>query len=298
MSSPFLNDPPLVMVARVNRICENGENQESYSESDYSFVVRCVPNFSVSDQTATTYQSVDFYDWSTGAYSWLWDFGDGVTSSLQNPSHRYETGGIYDVSLTINGILTETKPAYIEVGDSIIQKGIDRLAEQYRHKPRLVAYLSILLAELQELEGVFNDIKLSRMIATATGYSLDIVGSIVDEPRGGKSDDDYRAAIQFKCFVNSSQCTPNYLLGVLRGSVGSEFVRVLEKYPCHVNMFVGDALVSESISTRMSGVVAAGVSISVDSVDADIPFGFYGDDDCDGFGADGLSGGGSFSGRW
>jgi PKD repeat protein len=32
--------------------------------------------------------------------SWLWDFGDGTTSSLQNPSHNYLNGGVYDVTLT------------------------------------------------------------------------------------------------------------------------------------------------------------------------------------------------------
>lgn len=33
--------------------------------------------------------------------SWLWDFGDGQTSALQNPSHVYAAAGTYDVSLTV-----------------------------------------------------------------------------------------------------------------------------------------------------------------------------------------------------
>ena len=32
--------------------------------------------------------------------SWLWDFGDGTTSALQNPSHNYLNSGTYDVTLT------------------------------------------------------------------------------------------------------------------------------------------------------------------------------------------------------
>ncbi|MBP5677841.1 MAG: gliding motility-associated C-terminal domain-containing protein [Bacteroidales bacterium] len=32
--------------------------------------------------------------------SYLWDFGDGTTSTLTNPSHTYATGGIYTVTLT------------------------------------------------------------------------------------------------------------------------------------------------------------------------------------------------------
>ena len=47
---------------------------------------------------------VDFTDTSTGAVvSWLWDFGDGNSSTEQNPSHTYTAEGIYSVSLTATG---------------------------------------------------------------------------------------------------------------------------------------------------------------------------------------------------
>ena len=32
---------------------------------------------------------------------WSWDFGDGNTSSAQNPSHRYSTGGYFTITLTV-----------------------------------------------------------------------------------------------------------------------------------------------------------------------------------------------------
>lgn len=48
--------------------------------------------------------TVQFTDTSTGGpTSWLWDFGDGDTSTDQNPEHIYDTAGIYTVSLTIDG---------------------------------------------------------------------------------------------------------------------------------------------------------------------------------------------------
>ena len=44
--------------------------------------------------------SVDFTDLTNNnPDSWLWDFGDGNTSVLQNPTHIYSTEGTYDVSL-------------------------------------------------------------------------------------------------------------------------------------------------------------------------------------------------------
>ena len=33
--------------------------------------------------------------------AWRWDFGDGATSSARNPEHTYETGGSYEVRLTV-----------------------------------------------------------------------------------------------------------------------------------------------------------------------------------------------------
>ena len=46
--------------------------------------------------------TVDFSDRSTGSpTSWNWDFGDGNTSTEQNPSHTFTTSGRYSVSLQV-----------------------------------------------------------------------------------------------------------------------------------------------------------------------------------------------------
>jgi len=42
-------------------------------------------------------------DTSTGATSWSWNFGDGGTSTLQNPTHIYNAPGTYTIQLTANG---------------------------------------------------------------------------------------------------------------------------------------------------------------------------------------------------
>jgi len=44
--------------------------------------------------------TVQFYDLSTNATSWAWDFGDGGTSTEQDPIHTYTTGGTFTVKLT------------------------------------------------------------------------------------------------------------------------------------------------------------------------------------------------------
>lgn len=50
--------------------------------------------------------------------SWLWHFGDGQTSTQQNPVHFYRTPGDYTVQLTVsNGLCSKTitKPAYVYI---------------------------------------------------------------------------------------------------------------------------------------------------------------------------------------
>ena len=48
--------------------------------------------------------TINFTDKSTGTVTgWLWNFGDGTTSSNENPSHTYTGAGVYSVTLTVNG---------------------------------------------------------------------------------------------------------------------------------------------------------------------------------------------------
>jgi PKD repeat protein len=62
-------------------------------------VTPVVSDFSFIDEGDLT---VNFTDESTGATSWLWDFGDGNTSTEQSPVHTYEYVDNYTVTLTIN----------------------------------------------------------------------------------------------------------------------------------------------------------------------------------------------------
>jgi len=63
--------------------------------------------------------AVNFTDLSTGPVtSWLWDFGDGSTSTVQNSSHTYSTVGVFNVKLTISSTIcnrTQTKLNYVTV---------------------------------------------------------------------------------------------------------------------------------------------------------------------------------------
>lgn len=78
-------------------------------------------DFSYVDNSGT----VSFTDLSTNATSWFWEFGDGNTSTLQNPVHTYANGGSYTATLTINGLADCSADELIDalVGINDLQNG-------------------------------------------------------------------------------------------------------------------------------------------------------------------------------
>ena len=87
---------------------------------------------------------VAFTDLSTGnVASWAWDFGDGATSTNQNPSHTYASAGSYDVALTVTGpggSDTETKTGYVNVGSFVSDDLITGLGPSAAAAPRVQAW--------------------------------------------------------------------------------------------------------------------------------------------------------------
>ena len=101
------------------------ENPAGCKSNEVTFTVPGTPpappvaEFTGTPTTGTAPLAVNFTDQSTGSpTSWLWDFGDGTTSTAQNPSHTYAAVGSYNVSLTATnagGSGTTTKTGYITV---------------------------------------------------------------------------------------------------------------------------------------------------------------------------------------
>lgn len=61
-----------------------------------------VPLIDVSDSVSCKAPfTVSFSNNTAGASQWLWDFGDGATSTLQNPIYTYNTAGNYTVRLRV-----------------------------------------------------------------------------------------------------------------------------------------------------------------------------------------------------
>lgn len=63
--------------------------------------VLCSVAFTANRQNVCISDTIQFTDKSLATPdTWIWNFGDGTTSNLQHPTHAYENGGDYNVSLT------------------------------------------------------------------------------------------------------------------------------------------------------------------------------------------------------
>ncbi len=91
-----------------------------FSKSDTIKVLvnlRPSANFSTSSGDLKVYTPIIFTDQSTDAATWFWNFGDGQTSTIQNPTHSYTVIKDYTVKLSVTALdgCADTKSTSISV---------------------------------------------------------------------------------------------------------------------------------------------------------------------------------------
>lgn len=89
----------------VSLTAHNRHGSDTATRVDYVLVdvIPPVADFDATPTGGLSPLTVQFSDLSTGGLptTWLWDFGDGATSTQPSPSHVYTASGFYTVSLTV-----------------------------------------------------------------------------------------------------------------------------------------------------------------------------------------------------
>ena len=107
----------------------NGTAWENIVKSDYIMVGDGIhASFTASPWKGEAPLTVQFNETSTGnVTSWVWDFGDGNTSTSQNPSHEYAEPRSYSVTLNASnayGYSVVTWVDYIKVTEEEYSSGL------------------------------------------------------------------------------------------------------------------------------------------------------------------------------
>ncbi len=90
---------------------------DTITKLDYIYTLPPVARFKKIIPCSNPY-NIKFLDSSIAPQTWFWDFGDGSTTTDQNPTHLYQDTGTYQVSLTVtNGACDYTNTEEIKVID-------------------------------------------------------------------------------------------------------------------------------------------------------------------------------------
>lgn len=118
-------------------------------------------------------------------------------------------------------------------------RGVDFLLAQFKDKPRIEAFLRVLLAQVQDLEDALWDLYTLRTLDTAEGVQLDGLGDIVGEPRAARTDTVYRRFIRVRILVNLSNGLAEelYAIGLLAlAGSPSPILKIWEHFPKAMTM--------------------------------------------------------------
>ena len=131
-------------------------------------------NWSPSAQTVTIQSgaTVDFTDLSTNASAWLWTFGDGNSSTLQNPTHTYAAVGSYTVFLEVTSPegCTATWAGTIKVEDltsSIDETGLSASISTYPNPTNGDLNIALDIENYEEANAVMYN-TLGEVVASKT----------------------------------------------------------------------------------------------------------------------------------
>ncbi|RLG30032.1 hypothetical protein DRO03_05650 [Methanosarcinales archaeon] len=144
----------------------NATGSDTCNRSNYITVSSSsapVANFGASITSGYDPLIVLFEDFSLNSPdSWEWDFGDGGTSTRQNPKHTYLTPGTYNVSLTVanaDGSDTKTVANYITCIEWVVPGWVIRDSwEQFHNDVRHTGFSSSAAPNTNNLLWVSDDI--------------------------------------------------------------------------------------------------------------------------------------------
>jgi hypothetical protein len=171
-----------------------------------------------------------------------WDNQSGTISV--RVVHKYSAGSEEEDTFTVT--LDSTLPVVRD--DTHTATGLDRMLDQFDGSVNLRHLASSYLDQAQSLEDVAYQLINARSLAIVSGDRLDGLGQIVNVPRSGRTDVDYRLRIRAELAVLLSQGSLEDLIAVLQLLIGMPSppsIQIDEYYPKAIYMRARNFVVDE-----------------------------------------------------
>lgn len=109
-----------------------------------------------------------------------------------------------------------------------VELGQSRVVEYFKTKENYLKLLEIFLQNIQDVEDAFHELAQIKDLDTVTGIWLDYLGKIIGEDRSGREDEVYRAALNLRIAINTSDGTAPVVREILKTYTESDSVRLAE----------------------------------------------------------------------
>jgi len=144
------------------------------------------------------------------------------------------------------------------------ERALDRLLLQFKDKPNFESILTIFSEQIQELETIFCQLIEQRNLNTATGQTLDLMGTIVGQDRLGFDDTFYQSLLKAKVGENTSEGDIDKIITIVQFLTGANLVDLQEWFPLAIGIGIDTELDPDLINflyERLNAVDVGGARL-------------------------------------
>lgn len=141
-----------------------------------------------------------------------------------------------------------------------VQKGLDRLPSVWDDKPYALGFMRANLEVLQEIEDILHQLNDERDLDTAIGKQLDVLGALLNTPRAGLLDPEYREVLKAKTALSNASGTSPDIKNSVRLLTGASVVHTIPHYPAATYVFA-NSLITYRQGLAIQEAAAAGVRV-------------------------------------
>lgn len=133
--------------------------------------------------------------------------------------------------------------------DNHVSEAITRLPQQFKGKPKIEGLIEAVTSPVQDVEDALWQLLTERTVYTAYGTTLDAVGALVGQERGGLEDEDYQRYILARIATNRSNGRFKDLITITRLILNdsSAEVTIVPQYPASVVVRISGIVVSSAV---------------------------------------------------
>tara|TARA_R110000868_G_scaffold317563_1_gene578398 strand:+ start:944 stop:1693 length:750 start_codon:yes stop_codon:yes gene_type:complete len=157
---------------------------------------------------------------------------------------------------------------------TIYDKIFNKIPQQFRESENFNKILQVFTTECDELLKVFEDLKIAFLINSAVGDQLDIIGAIVVIARDGRADEQYREAIKFKIFLNTSNGRVEEIILILKTITEATKIVYSDHPPASYTIYTDGSKIDGNLNILIDRLTGAGISVTVEMGLGDPPLVF------------------------